>query len=126
LTQNAADCNTYNLTLSLLSEENELGCKAESTYERFAMQIHAFKLEAQHQADEHAKTEALEVSQSAEADAQVSAHEDDEDANGEVEEESVQRAKGKCTIARGRKLVSFRFSLFFIITNSLICRRLVA
>jgi hypothetical protein len=57
-----ADCNTYNLTLSLLSEENELGCKAESAYECFAMQIHAFKLEAQRQADERAKTEALEIS----------------------------------------------------------------
>jgi hypothetical protein len=62
LTQNAADCNTYNLTLSLSSEENELGCKAESAYERFAMQIRAFKLEAQRQADERAKTEALEIS----------------------------------------------------------------
>jgi hypothetical protein len=39
----------------------------------------------------------------------VSAHEDDKDADGEVEEESVQHAKGKCTIARGCKLVSFRF-----------------
>jgi hypothetical protein len=62
LTQNAADCNTYNLMLSLSSEENELGCKAESAYERFAMQIRAFKLEAQRQADERAKTEALEIS----------------------------------------------------------------
>jgi hypothetical protein len=95
--------------LSLSSEENELGRKAKSTYERFATQIRAFKLEAQCQADEHAKTEALEISRSTEADAEVSAHEDDEDADGEVEEESVQRAKGKCTVARGRKLVSFRF-----------------
>jgi hypothetical protein len=113
LTQNAADCNTYNLTLSLSSEENKLGHKAKSAYEHFATQIHAFKLEAQRQADERAKTEALEVSRSAEADAQVSAHEDDEDADGEVEEESVQHAKGKRTVARGRKLVSFCFSLFF-------------
>jgi len=44
-----------------------------------------------------------------EADAQVSMHEDDEDANGEVEAESVQRTKGKRTIARGCKIVSFRF-----------------
>jgi hypothetical protein len=44
-----------------------------------------------------------------EADAQVSAHEDDEDANGEVEEESVQRAKGKRTVARGCKIVSLWF-----------------
>jgi hypothetical protein len=48
--------------LSLSSEENELGHKAESVYERFAMQICAFKLEAQRQADERTKTEALEVS----------------------------------------------------------------
>jgi hypothetical protein len=39
----------------------------------------------------------------------VSVHEDDKDADGEVEEESVQHAKGKRTIARGRKIVSFRF-----------------
>jgi hypothetical protein len=109
LTQNAADCNTYNLTLSLSSEENELRRKAESAYERFATQIRTFKLEAQRQADECAKTKALEISRSAEADAQVSMHEDDKDADGEVEEESVQHAKGKHTIARGRKLVSFRF-----------------
>jgi hypothetical protein len=62
LTQNAADCNTYNLSLPLSSEENELGCKAESAYERFAAQIRTFKLEAQHQADERAKTEAQEKS----------------------------------------------------------------
>jgi hypothetical protein len=103
LTQNTADCNTYNLTLSLSSEDNELGHKAESAYERFATQIRAFKLEVQRQADECTKIEVLEVSRSAEADAQVSAHEDDEDTDGEVEEESVQRAKGKRTVARGRK-----------------------
>jgi len=62
LTQNAADCNTYNLTLSLSSEENEFRRKAESAYERFAPQIRAFKLEAQRQADERAKTEAQEAS----------------------------------------------------------------
>jgi hypothetical protein len=48
--------------LPLSPEENELGCKAEDAYERFAMQIHAFKLEAQHQAEEHAKTEVQEKS----------------------------------------------------------------
>jgi len=52
-----------------------------------------------------------------EADAQVSMHEDDKDANGEVEEESVQRAKGKRTVARGRKLVSF-LSLSISIANA--------
>jgi hypothetical protein len=86
-----ADCNTYNLLLPLLPEENALGCKAEDVYECFAAQIHAFKLEAQHQAEEHAKTEVQEKSRSTEADAPMSMHEDeDTDANGEVEEESVQ------------------------------------
>jgi hypothetical protein len=43
----------------------------------------------------------------------MSMHEDeDADANGEVEEESVQRAKGKRTIARGCKIVSFRLVSF--------------
>jgi hypothetical protein len=46
--------------LSLSSEENELRRKANSTYEHFAMQIRAFKLEAQCQADERTKTEAQE------------------------------------------------------------------
>jgi len=41
----------------------------------------------------------------------MSMHEDDEDADGEVEEESVQRAKGKHTVARGCKIVSFWFFL---------------
>jgi uncharacterized protein YgfB (UPF0149 family) len=103
-----ADCNTYNLSLHLSSEENELGHKAEDMYEHFATQIHTFKLEAQHQADEHTKTEVQEKLQSAETNAQMSMHEDeDKDANGEVEEESVQCAKGKRTVARGRKIVSF-------------------
>jgi hypothetical protein len=102
------DCNTYNLLLHLLSEENELGHKAKDAYERFAAQIRAFKLEAQRQADERAKTEAQEKLRSMETDAQMSTHEDeDDDANGEVEEESVQCAKGKRTVARGRKIVSF-------------------
>jgi hypothetical protein len=48
--------------LSLSSEENKLGRKAESAYERFALQIRAFKLEAQCQADKRTKTKALEVS----------------------------------------------------------------
>jgi hypothetical protein len=55
-----ADCNTYNLSLPLLSEENELGCKVTDTYEHFAMQICAYKLEAQCQAEEHTKTEVQE------------------------------------------------------------------
>jgi hypothetical protein len=103
-----ADCNTYNLSLHLSSEENKLRRKAEDAYECFAAQIRAFKLEAQRQADEHAKPEAQEKSRSAETDAQMSVHEDeDDDTDREVEEESVQHAKGKCTIARGRKIVSF-------------------
>jgi hypothetical protein len=94
--------------LHLSSEENELGHQAEDAYEHFATQIRAFKLEAQHQADKCAKTEVQEKLQSAETDAQMSTCEDeDNDTDGEVEEESVQRAKGKCTIARGRKIVSF-------------------
>jgi hypothetical protein len=67
LTQNAADCNTYNLSLPLLSEENELGHKAEDAYKHFAAQICTFKLEAQHQADKHAKTEVQEKSRTTEA-----------------------------------------------------------
>jgi hypothetical protein len=48
-----------------------------------------------------------------EADAQMSTHEDeDKDTDGEVEEESVQRTKGKCTIARGCKIVSFQLFPF--------------
>jgi hypothetical protein len=107
-----ADWNTYNLSLSLSLEENELRHKAENAYEHFAVQIHAFKLEAQCQADKRTKTEVQEKSRSMEADAQMSAHEDDKDADGEVEEESVQHTKGKCTIARGCKIVSFRLFPF--------------
>jgi hypothetical protein len=64
-----------------------------------------------------------------EADAPMSVHEDeDADANGEVEEESVQCTKGKHTVARGCKIVNFLTFLFsFLVTNLLfpIHRRLV-
>jgi hypothetical protein len=103
LTQNAADCNTYNLTLSLSPEENELGCNAESAYERFGAQIGAFKLEAMRQAEEHSQKEVQDKVKSAEVDT-----EEDADADREVEEVAPpQRAKGKHV--GGRIIVSLHF-----------------
>jgi hypothetical protein len=104
-----------------LPEENTLRCKAEDAYECFAVQICAFKLEVQHQAKEHTKTEVQETSRSMVADAPMSMHEDeDTDADGEVEEESVQCTKGKRTIARGHKIVSFLTFLFSCLVTNLL------
>jgi hypothetical protein len=117
LTQNAADCNTYNLTLSLSPEENELGRNVESMYERFGAQIHTFKLEAARQAEERSQKEAQEKVKSAEVNT-----EEDADADGEVEEVAPpQCAKGKCV--GGRIIVSLHFH-FLHLTLMLSFRKL--
>jgi hypothetical protein len=86
--------------LSLFPEENELGCNAESAYKHFTIQICAFKLEAECQAEEHTQKEVQEKAKSAEVNA-----EEDADADGEVEDAVLPKcAKGKCV--GGRTIVS--------------------
>jgi hypothetical protein len=97
LTQNAADCNTYNLTLS-----------PESVYKRFGTQIGAFKLEAMCQAEEHSQKEVQEKAKSVGIDT-----EEDADADGEVEEVAPpQHAKGKHV--GGRIIISLHFRLLHL------------
>jgi hypothetical protein len=92
-------------------------------YECFAIQICAFKLEAECQAEEHTQKEAQEKVKSAKAN--VVLEEEDANANSDGEVEHVvlpKHAKGKCI--GGRTVISLHFVAFTLDANALF-RKLV-